>query len=185
MKTHTTLGYNMCMKDLKLRPYADIPYEAQIIRVADEYDALVSKRQYKSHIGISDTLKIIIENSKPDESSNSKFGKNNPLIVRKLIKLIIEDTEYEIFLTQGYVKELKEEIKRLKQVDNYKKEMDKAQNEKSKNYYLNGMKLLLKEGETIKNYASIMSEYEQAYEMRNTIIENLYKEIKIMKKLKI
>ena len=30
-----------------------------------------------------------------------------------------------------------------------------------------------------------MSEYEQAYEMRNTIIENLYKEIKIMKKLKI
>ena len=22
MKTHTTLGYNMCMKDLKLRPYA-------------------------------------------------------------------------------------------------------------------------------------------------------------------
>lgn len=207
MKTHTTLGYNMCMKDLKLRPYAagplyhhealdgtgypqgltkkDIPYEAQIIRVADEYDALVSKRQYKSHIGISDTLKIIIENSKPDESSNSKFGKNNPLIVRKLIKLIIEDTEYEIFLTQGYVKELKEEIKRLKQVDNYKKEMDKAQNEKSKNYYLNGMKLLLKEGETIKNYVSIMSEYEQAYEMRNTIIENLYKEIKIMKKLKI
>ena len=22
MKTHTTIGYNMCMKDLKLRPYA-------------------------------------------------------------------------------------------------------------------------------------------------------------------
>ena len=78
MKTHTTIGYKMCMEDLKLRPYAagpyyhhealdgsgypqgltkkDIPYEAQIIRVADEYDAIVSKRQYKSHIGISDTL---------------------------------------------------------------------------------------------------------------------------------
>ena len=77
MKTHTTLGYEMCMKDLKLRPYAlgpldhhealngtgypngitkkDIPFYAQIIRVADEYDAIVSKRQYKSHIGISDT----------------------------------------------------------------------------------------------------------------------------------
>ena len=87
MKTHTTLGYEMCMKDLKLRPYAagplyhhealngtgypqgltkkDIPYEGQIIRVADEYDAIVSKRQYKSHVGISDTLKILVDETKP------------------------------------------------------------------------------------------------------------------------
>ena len=85
MKTHTTIGYNMCMKDLQLRPYAagalyhhealngsgypqglvakDIPYEAQIIRVADEFDAISSKRQYKTHIGIIDTLNILIENS--------------------------------------------------------------------------------------------------------------------------
>ena len=85
IKTHTTIGYKMCIRDLSLRPYAagpyyhhealngtgypqgltkkDIPYEAQIIRVADEYDAIVSKRQYKSHVGISDTLKILIENS--------------------------------------------------------------------------------------------------------------------------
>ena len=69
MKKHTTIGYKICMDDLKLRPYAagplyhhetlngtgypnalvkkDIPYEGQIIRVADEYDAIVSKRQYK------------------------------------------------------------------------------------------------------------------------------------------
>ena len=65
IKTHTTIGYEMCMKDPKLQPYAagpwyhhealngtgyprgltkkDIPYEGQIIRVADEYDAIVSK----------------------------------------------------------------------------------------------------------------------------------------------
>ena len=64
---------------------SDIPYEAQIIRVADEYDAIVSKRQYKSHIGISDTLKILIE--------NAQNGKNNPKIVKKLIKIVIEDIE--------------------------------------------------------------------------------------------
>ena len=68
----------MCMNDLKLRPYAagplyhhealngtgypnaltkkDIPLEGQIIRVADEYDAIVSKRQYKTHISISETI---------------------------------------------------------------------------------------------------------------------------------
>ena len=87
MKTHVEIGYKMCMEDQQLRPYVngalyhhegldgsgypnrctidDIPLEGQIIRVADEYDAIVNKRQYKSHIGISDTLKIIISNSDP------------------------------------------------------------------------------------------------------------------------
>lgn len=91
MKTHTTLGYQLCLKDKALRPYYagpyyhhealdgtgypqglfknDIPYESQIIRVADEFDAIVSKRQYKSHIDIVDTLKIIIENTLPSPSS--------------------------------------------------------------------------------------------------------------------
>ena len=36
----------------------DIPYIAQIVRVADEYDAIVSKRQYKTHIGIVETLNM-------------------------------------------------------------------------------------------------------------------------------
>ena len=67
MKTHTSIGYKICMNDLKLRPYAagtlyhhesldgtgyphgvtadKIPYEAQIIRVADEFEAITAKRQ--------------------------------------------------------------------------------------------------------------------------------------------
>ena len=149
MKTHTTLGYNMCMKDLKLRPYSagplyhhealngsgypqgltkkDIPYEGQIIRVADEYDAIVSKRQYKSHIGISDTLKILIE--------NANNGKNNPLIVRKLLKVVIDDIEYEIYCTQSYLEELKSELKRLEQISKYKEKMDNSKKEKDKNRF--------------------------------------------------
>ena len=121
MKTHTTIGYKMCMQDLKLRPYAigpkchhealngsgypdglkgrEIPLEAQIIKVADEYDAIVSKRQYKSHVGITDTLKILIE--------NAKEGKNNPRIVKALIKVVIDDTIYEIYCTNGYLDYLK------------------------------------------------------------------------------
>ena len=218
MKTHTTIGYKMCMDDLKLRPYAagpyyhhealdgsgypqgltkkDIPYEAQIIRVADEYDAIVSKRQYKSHIGISDTLKILIENTKPHQqinksdalsvvAENSKLGKNNAAIVRVLFKVVIEDIEYEIFLTQSYVEELKEELKRLKQVEKYKIAMDKAKKEKDKNYYLEGMKVLLKNDETPENFQSAYEEYKKAYETRKAIIDNLYHEIKIIKKLKV
>ena len=147
IKTHTTLGHEMCMKDLKLRPYAagafyhhealngkgypqgltknDIPYEGQIIRVADEYDAIVSKRQYKSHIGISDTLKILIENAQPTDAS-SKYGKNNPIIVKTLFKVVIDDIEYEIYCTQSYVDELQNELKRYEQITKYKEKMNNA-----------------------------------------------------------
>ena len=218
MKTHTTIGHQICMKDLKLRPYAagalyhhealngsgypqgltkkDIPYEGQIIRVADEYDAIVSKRQYKSHIGISDTLKILIENTKPNSnlaksdalsqiSENTRLGKNNPIIVRTLFKVVIDDIEYEIYCTQQYVNELKEEIKRFEQIEQYKEKMEKAKKEKDKNYYYEGIKMLLRNNETIENYASFYEQYKTAYDNRKAIIDNLYKEIKIIKKLKV
>ena len=207
----------MCMDDLKLRPYAagplyhhealngsgypnglvkkDIPYEGQIIRVADEYDAIVSKRQYKSHIGISDTLKILIENARPADPSKSynssgtikdpKLGKNNPVIVKVLLKVVIEDIEYEIYLTQSYVENLKENIKRIEQIYKYKEKMDNAKKEKDKSYYLEGIKMLLKPDETIEGIPTIYEEYNEAYKSRKAIIDNLFNEIKIIKKLKV
>lgn len=156
---------------------SEIPYEAQIIRVADEYDAIVSKRQYKSHIGISDTLKILIE--------NAQNGKNNPKVVKKLIKIVIEDIEYEIYLTGSYINNLSSELERFKQIESYRHYMEKAKSQKNKNYYLEGMKVLFKDGETLENYMDIYNEYQNAYNARKTIIENLYKEIKIIKKLKV
>ena len=218
MKTHTTIGYNICMNDLQLRPYAagplyhhealngtgyprgltkkDIPYEGQIIRVADEYDAIVSKRQYKSHVGISDTLKILIEDSKPGSgikqsdalsqmSKECKLGKTNPAIVRILFKVVIDDIIYEISYTQDYVKELKDEIKRFEQIKKYAEKMEKAKNQKDKNYYLEGMKMLMKNTETVDNYLEYYEQYKNAYETRKNIIENLFNEIKIIKKLKV
>ena len=218
MKTHTTLGYNMCMKDLKLRPYAagplyhhealngsgypqgltkkDIPYEGQIIRVADEYDAIVSKRQYKSHIGISDTLKIIIDNTKPSTSpeysdalnhmaENVRLGKDNPIIVRALFKVVIDDIEYEIYCTQGYVEKLESDIKRIKQMLKYKSKMEMAKKEKVQNYYYEGIRMLLQDGENIDNLEILYKEYTEAHSTRKAIIDNLYHEIKVIKKLKV
>ncbi len=43
----------------------DIPLEGQIIRVADEFDAITSKRQYKSHVGVCETLNILISETVP------------------------------------------------------------------------------------------------------------------------
>ena len=216
MKTHTTLGYKMCMNDLKLRPYAagplyhhealngtgypqgltkkDIPYEGQIIRVADEYDAIVSKRQYKSHVGISDTLKILIDETKPTPdysgtlnalAEEAKLGKSNPVIVRTLFKVVIDDIGYEITCTQSYVDNLLKEFDRFKKIEKYKNKMEKAKTEKNKNYYLEGIKLLLKPDESIDKISQIHQEYIEAYNTRKAIIDNLYSEIKEIKKLKV
>lgn len=206
MKTHTTIGYNMCMKDLKLRPYAagpyyhhealdgsgypqglkkeDIPYEAQIIRVADEYDAIVSKRQYKSHIGISDTIKILIENAQP-RNKGSKFGKNNPKLVKCLIKVVICDIEYEISGKMNYIDYIKDDLKRMVEIDKYIKKMEEAKNEKNRNYYLEGAKMLLKPEETIENFAQTYSEAQESLEIRKKELDHLWDEIKIIKKLKV
>lgn len=217
MKTHTTIGYNICMNDEKLRYYAagpiyhhealngtgypkgltkkDIPYEGQIIRVADEYDAIVSKRQYKSHIGITDTLKILIENTKPNQnisptvalnaiSENAKLGKDNPIIVKALMSVVINDIEYEISCTIDYLDELSSEIKRLNEVKKYNDKMDKANSTKKKNYYLEGMKIFLTKNETIENYKQVLEEYKIAYKNKKQAIDKLYSEIKEIKKMR-
>ena len=165
----------------------DIPYEGQIIRVADEYDAIVSKRQYKTHVGISDTLKILIEDTIPNNPNAKEphYGKNNPIILKALFKVVIADIEYEIYSTQSYVDDLENELKRFKKIFKYKEKMDTAKKEKDKNYYYEGMKMLFKDNEDFDNYLDLYEEYKDAYEKRKAIIDNLYKEIKIIKKLKV
>ena len=217
IKTHTTIGYEMCMKDPKLRPYAagtlyhhealngtgypqgltkkDIPYEGQIIRVADEYDAIVSKRQYKTHIGISDTLKILIENAHPSQTKssealtkivdNAQMGKNNPAIVRVLIKVVLDDIYYEIACSQDYVDYLEDNLKRFQKIEKYHNKMLQAKTEDKKNYYLEYMKLYFQDNENFDNYLTIYQDYKSAYELRKQKIDTLYNEIKIIKKLKV
>ena len=166
IKTHTTIGYKMCMDDPKLRPYfagakyhheslngtgypeglnkKKIPIEGQIIRVADEFDAIVSKRQYKTHIGITDTLKILIQEAQPtvpksvalkSMEENARIGKLNPKIVRLLFKVVIDDIKYEISGIFGYTKYLDNQIKRLEQINNYNIKKEKTKKNKKKDYY--------------------------------------------------
>lgn len=219
MKTHTTIGYNMCMKDEKLRPYSagpiyhhealngsgypkglnkkEIPMVGQIIRVADEYDALVSKRQYKSHIDITDALKIIIDNTQPEDQDldkvdtmkvmiqNSKLGKDNPKIVKALFKVVIDDIEYEISCTIDYIKYLEDNIKRLKEANKYYEKMQSAKNQKEQKYNEEGVKCLLVRGETFDKFPEIYQEYQTAYELRKDMLTKLYDEVKKVKKLRV
>ena len=215
MKTHTTLGYEMCMKDLKLRPYAlgpldhhealngtgypngitkkDIPFYAQIIRVADEYDAIVTKRQYTTHINISETLKELIKDTRPDPkflaldelSRKEKLGKISGKVLKKLFKVVIDDTLYEISCVYDYVDYLKDQIKRLELIEKYDIKLKSSNKEKTINYYKEGIRLLLQEGETYENYSQILQEYRDALDLRQSVIKKLYAEIKIIKKLQV
>lgn len=215
MKTHTTIGYNMCMKDLKLRPYAagayyhhealngsgypqgltkkDIPYEAQIIRVADEFEAISARRQYKTHIGIIDTLNILIENSqplKPKEGmkmiiKNATVGKIDKKIVRALFKVIRDDTEYEISVRGQYLNFIKDEIARLQKAESSYKKYMSTSSEKKKEYYRQEAQLYFKEGETLENFHDVIREYKESFEARKKHITGLVQEVKDIKKLKV
>ncbi len=213
MKTHTTKGYEMCMKDLNLRPYAlgaldhhealdgsgypngitKIPIEAQIIRVADEYDAIVTKRQYKTHVNISETLKVLIKDATPDPkfvaldqlSQHSKVGKINKRILKTLFKVVIEDIQYEIACLYEYLDYLKDNIKRLELICSYSAKMNAAKTEKKKSYYKEGMRLLFQPDENFDNYTQVYEDYKNALDIRSDRIDKLRNEIKIIKKLEV
>lgn len=211
IKQHTIHGYNLCMKDLQLRPYAngayyhhealngsgyprgltlkDIPLEAQIISVADQFEAIVSKRQYKSHIDISEALKLVISDAQPKKrfsfDVHENVGKLNKFVVKKLLKVVLDDIYLEIYYTQDYVETLKNELSRFEEIKKYENKMNSSSTDKEKQYYLEGIKLLLKKEETFENYKELHKEYLDAYTMRKSMIDKLYDEIKNIKKLRV
>ena len=217
MKTHTTIGYKMCMNDLKLRPYAagpyyhhealngtgypngltadKIPYEDQIIRVADEFEAITAKRQYKSHIGIIDALNIMISNAQPSKINNmsdaiknlkvANLGKIDKKILKTLFKVIIEDTEYEIASRIDYVNFLTEEIKRVESARKYYNKMISTKSEYKREYFKEEIKCYLKPHEDPEKIPQMIDEFKIAYKARKEHIAKLYDEIKQIKKLKV
>lgn len=217
MKTHTTIGYKICMNDLKLRPYAagtlyhhealdgtgypngipgnKIPYEAQIIRVADEFEAITAKRQYKSHIGIIDALNILIDHAHPTPPKNLKdgiskmkyagVGKIDKKILKALFKVVIDDTEYEIVARTDYLKFLKGEIKRIGDAQKYYDRMMAALTEEKREYYKLEIKCYLKPQEDPEKIPQMHAEFIEAYKMRKEHLDKLYDELRQLKRLRI
>lgn len=216
MKSHTTIGYKMCMNDPKLRPYAagtlfhhealngtgypngvsanKIPYEAQIIRVADEFEAISAKRQYKTHIGIIETLNILIDDTKPNPiqsipdglkilATETRLGKIDRKIVKALFKVVIDDTEYEIASRSDYLDYLKDEIKRFEEANRYYEKMEAAATESKKEYFRAGVAAMLRKNENVDRVPQALQELKEAYKVRKAHIEKLYLEVKQIKKL--
>ena len=170
-----------------------IPMEAQIIRVADEYDAIVTKRQYTTHVNISETLRDLIKDAQPDPkflaldhlSQNYKVGKINKRVLKMLFKVVIDDILYEISCLYDYLDYLKDNIKRLELILKYNDKMNEAKTEKKKQYYKEGMKMLFLVDENFENFKQVYEDYKNALEMRSDRVRKLYNEIKIIKKLEV
>lgn len=216
MKTHTTIGYKMCMNDPKLRPYAagpyyhhealngtgypngvtasKIPYEAQIIRVADEFEAITAKRQYKTHVGIIETLNMLIDDTKPNPiktmpdglkilAEETRLGKIDRKIVKALFRVVIDDTEYEIASRADYLDYLKGEIKRFEEASRYYEKMQAAITDSKKEYYRQGAQAFLRRNEDVDKIPETLEQLREAYKVRKAHIDKLYLEVKQIKRL--
>ena len=170
----------------------DIPYFAQIIHIADVFDAIVTKRQYTTHVDISETLKLLIKDTSPTRQSialdllksYSNLGKINPRILRVLFKVVIDDTLYEISCTLEYVSYLKSQLKRLNKIQKFENKMNNAKKEQDKTYFKDYMRVLFEQGENFENYNQVLNEYESTLKQKEDLVERLKKEIEIIKTLK-
>lgn len=106
MKTHTTKGAEFCETIPSLKKYSNavlyhhenedgsgypegikkIPIEAEIIKIADVYDALVRKRQYKDEVKITKAIDIL------DELLVDK-GLVNKKVFKALLDVIIDNED--------------------------------------------------------------------------------------------
>ena len=98
---------------------------------------------------------------------------------------VSDDIYYEISTVQNYIDYLNGEIKRLKIIEGYYSKMINSKRDKDKNYFLEGINLLLTDGETVENFQDIFEDYKTALNNKLEQIDKLENEIKIIKKLKV
>ena len=137
IKTHTTHGYDICMKYKELRQYAhiarwhhesfdgsgypdklvgaQIPFEASLVKVADVYDALTRKRQYKEGFKQSQAIDIMLGDVKKNKMSSK--------ILVHLIEHIITELYEKIFTCKKNIDEFKNNLQILHDIEKIYKEI--------------------------------------------------------------
>ena len=199
IKKHTTIGYDICIKDPVLKPYANgvkyhhenldgtgypdglagdkIPIEAQIIKVADEYDALVSKRQYKSHVDISETISILAE--------KVRTNKMNKKVIVALVQVINDDILIEIDQLHKYVKILKDELKPLEPTEKILKGEYTTSFFRTEKYYEKKRSKISTDEKEILDYISNVETLRAVLDTRVKLIDKLNAELTTINKIKI
>ena len=117
--------------------------------------------------------------------ADAQAGKINKKALNCLFKVIIDDTNYEISGIFDYTKYLSSQIKRLEKIDELITKSEKTKSESKKEYIRTSAKYLFENGETFENYKNVLEEYKSAYAKRKEKINELFNEIKIIKKLRV
>ncbi len=194
MKMHTVYGYEICMEYKNFRELApivrahhenldgtgypdglkgdEIPKEAQLIKVADVYDALTQKRQYKDGYRISEALKLMVEDVKNNKMSGEyltyllmvvydevteqkRVHEENVMQYKNNIEILHElEGIYKQIYDQGLNKKLERKLKRFELAPGY----DMSTNA---NLLIGKQKALEKEIEKMKLYESEQEEIQK------------------------
>ena len=107
------------------------------------------------------------------------------IIVKALLKVVLDDISFEIYNLQEYMYYLLDNIDRLNKAKKYFDKMKSAKSENKREYFLEYGKMYLITNEQPENVEKIISEYQEAYTIRKEKINKLLNEKKIIKNLKV
>lgn len=194
MKRHTIYGYEICMEYNNFRELApivrahhesfdgsgypdklvgdQIPFEASIIKVADVYDALTQRRQYKEGYKQTKALDIML--------GDARKGKMSAKIMVYLMRHLLKEVESRIVTHENNVLELKENLEVLHELEKiYKGIYDRGYTAKS-------AKLLarfdLPAGYDMSTNANLLIVKQKALEREKGWLDFCKDEYKLMKK---
>ena len=94
---------------------SQIPFEASLIKVADVYDALTRKRQYKEGFMQSEALKIMLGDAKKNRMSAK--------ILRYLIEYLIGELYEKIYTSQKNIELYEDNLQVLHEIEKIYKEI--------------------------------------------------------------
>ena len=194
IKKHTVYGYEICMEYRNFRELApivrahhesfdgtgypdglkgnSIPFEASLIKVADVYDALTKRRQYKEGYKQTDALKIMIE----DVKKNKMSGR----ILIYLLNILEKEMFENIAVHEKNIAQYEENLEILHELEKiYKYIYDRGYSEKAKRMI---SKFDLPAGYDMSTNANLLINKQKALEKEKEWLNFCKEELKIMRK---
>ena len=194
IRKHTIYGYEICMEYKNFRELAKIvrahhesfdgsgypdglkgdtiPFEASLIKVADVYDALTKRRQYKEGYRQTEALKIMIEDVKKTKMS----GRILIYLLNALEKEMLENIKVHEKNIEQYEDNL-EVLHELEKI--YKYIYDRGYSEKAKRML---SRFDLPAGYDMSTNANLLINKQKALEKEKEWLNFCKEELKLMKK---
>ncbi len=194
MKMHTVYGYEICMEYPNFKNLApivrahhesfdgsgypdglvgnQIPFEASIIKVADVYDALTQRRQYKEGYKQSQAIGIMLDDARKNRMSAR--------IMSYLINYLLREVAARIEEHENNIEQFKEQLSVLHELETiYKSIYDRGYTKKSQRKL---ERYNLSPGYDMSTNANLLTAKQKALEKEREWLEFCKEEYKTLKK---